>query len=1220
MAQLTPKEVLEKPLLRMKPTTEDFQRFNQELDSLNRKLNPNETEEHNKALIRDFLLDSFYRGHNEINTSGDIDDAIYDGNSSSFHVAVLMEAKSPSNKSEFPTKNNLNCKAMQETVLYFMKERCIKENTAIKYILITNGYEWFVFDARDYQQYFYENSQLKTLTVEYLENRSIYKTTKQYYEQIALPHIEKVKAELNYVYFDIRDAKSQRARMDIYKFLSPYHLLKQPIKYTDSNALNKEFYNELLHIIGLEEVKEKTKLVIKRKSESRRDDNSLLEATLYRLEMIPNTGKASFEMALNLVITWVNRILFLKLLESQLISYHPKESRDAYAFLSIDKIRDYGELNALFFMVLARPINERSNRVKEKYNNVPYLNSSLFEMTKNEQTICIDALEKGGTMPTYKQTVLKDQKGKRLQTKLDTLEYLFRFLDAYDFGAEQGDSLTQDKSKTLINASVLGLIFEKINGYKDGSFFTPGIITQYMCHETITSAVLQKFNERKGWNCENIIQLRNKIDDRKEANDIINSLTICDPAVGSGHFLVSALNEIIAIKSQLGVLLDSNGYWLKEWKITIDNDELCICDGEGELFHYNPKSVDSQRVQETLFNEKRYLIEHCLFGVDLNPNSVNICRLRLWIELLKNAFYRADGQLETLPNIDINIKYGDSLCAKYAMDDNIKQALKTAGITIDAYRSAIDRYRNAHSKQEKAEMMQLIEQIKQHLTNALQSGSSIQIKLRKLSLEYDKLFGGTLFGENINYSKKDIRHKEKLETQINSINQQIADIKTNKLHEHALEWRFEFPEVLGEDGTFIGFDIVIGNPPYGVDLPQNQKTLYKTKFDDVHMRTPETYNYFISMGLRLIRQEGKLSYIVPNTLLSQNEYAKTRNLLIQQNTLHTIVNLGENVFKEADVPTCIVMLNHREHEEYLIHYADYKSVENKDIIFGTGFQDIANKELMQVPGQVIGVDAQSSFLLAKIQNNSTSVDVIADEMAAGISTGCNDAFCLSEDKVKESKIEPNILRPLLIGRDIDKYQLCWKNEVIIYTTKTTDITAYPNAKQYISPYKDKLDKRRETKNGLIPWWALNWPRYEELFQGEKIIMRQTSDSIRAVYDADNYYVLNSIHVLRLKKDCGYSYKFILGILDSKLNNFVYQNISQEKGRAFAEVKPINVRKLRVPTLDKDQQPIISLVDRILAAKRVDPEADTSDLENQIDELVYDLYDLTEPEKEIIRKS
>ncbi|MFM6613219.1 MAG: type II restriction endonuclease, partial [Dolichospermum sp.] len=184
----------------------------------------------------------------------------------------------------------------------------------------------------------------------------------------------------------------------------------------------------------------------------------------------------------------------------------------------------------------------------------------------------------------------------------------------------------QEENKRLINASVLGLIFEKINGYKDGSFFTPGFITMYMCRETIRRAVIQKFNDVKGWNCENIDDLYDQIEDKKAANDLINSLKICDPAVGSGHFLVSALNEIIAIKSELKILLDRQGKRLKEYSFEVANDELIVTDEDGLLFEYNPKNQESQRVQETLFHEKQTIIENCLFGVDINPNSVKICR------------------------------------------------------------------------------------------------------------------------------------------------------------------------------------------------------------------------------------------------------------------------------------------------------------------------------------------------------------------------------------------------------------------------------------------------------------------------------------------------------------------------------------------------------------------------------------------------------------------
>jgi hypothetical protein len=142
------------------------------------------------------------------------------------------------------------------------------------------------------------------------------------------------------------------------------------------------------------------------------------------------------------------------------------------------------------------------------------------------------------------------------------------------------------------------LIFEKINGYKDGSFFTPGFITMYMCRETIRRAVLQKFEEIKGWNCESIDELYEIITDKKEANQIINSLKICDPAVGSGHFLVSALNEIITIKSDLKVLLDRQGKTLRDYDIKIENDELNITDDDGQFFTYNPNNSESRHIQE----------------------------------------------------------------------------------------------------------------------------------------------------------------------------------------------------------------------------------------------------------------------------------------------------------------------------------------------------------------------------------------------------------------------------------------------------------------------------------------------------------------------------------------------------------------------------------------------------------------------------------------------
>ncbi len=430
------------------------------------------------------------------------------------------------------------------------------------------------------------------------------------------------------------------------------------------------------------------------------------------------------------------------------------------------------------------------------------------------------------TIPIFSLTVLKDQQGKKRTGSITTLQYLFELLDAYDFGAEGAEEIQED-NKTLINASVLGLIFEKINGYKDGSFFTPGFITMYMCRETIRKAVVQKFNETKKWNCTSIEEIYNKIEDRKEANKIVNNIKICDPAVGSGHFLVSALNEMIAVKNDLKILLDRDGKRLKEYQVEVVSDELIVTDEEGELFEYNPSNIESQRIQETLFHEKKTIIEKCLFGVDINSNSVKICRLRLWIELLKNAYYKNARELETLPNIDINIKCGNSLVSRFAIDADLKQALNKSKWTIDSYRIAVDTYRNAENKEQKREMERLIAQIKSDFKVEIDTSFKKKISTARGKAENlaTKISNLKTFGEKLDIKLID-DHKKAVQ-KLKKIEEQRDDIKSNKIFENAFEWRFEFPEVLNNDGEFVGFDVVIANPPYGVKFLENDKLYLK---------------------------------------------------------------------------------------------------------------------------------------------------------------------------------------------------------------------------------------------------------------------------------------------------------------------------------------------------------------------------------------------------------
>jgi len=670
--KLEPNQSLSKAYLKIKPDRESIAAFKANLTRLINLIDDQKDEEFNKNFLIDFLRKTYYGDRYFINTKERSDLAIHNDKGADSQVGVIFETKKPTKtgSAEMPRLDDLNRKAFQQLVLYFLRERVTHENIGVKHLVVTNIYEWFIFDAKIFEDLFYNDIALKKKFVEFQEKRLGGDKTDFFYKEIAKPAIAKVIDQIKFTHFDLRDYVDldkglkpvvldngkDADLIDLYKIFSPEHLLKlRPAN--DSNSLNKPFYNELLYIIGLTEIKDKGKKLIGRRAEGDRYMGSLIENAINELDSSDKISQLEkpeefgetdeerlFNVALRLSITWINRILFLKLLEAQLLKYHDHDQD--FAFLNLDKVKSYGDLNRLFFSVLAREHGDRIASVKETFANVPYLNSSLFELTDIEQkTISISNLA-SENLPIFGATVLIDGNERKRSGELNGLAYLFEFLHAYKFSKDEFED-TQEDSEKLINASVLGLIFEKINGYKDGSFYTPSFITMYMCRETIRRAVVQKFNEVMGWSCENIQDLKDdlgiyikkadRVVRRNEANGIVNSLKICDPAVGSGHFLVSALNEMIAIKQYLGVLQDQKGEVLSQYEIEVVNDKLKVT-LDNKLFAYNPKNKESQRIQETLFHEKQSIIEGCLFGVDINPNSVTICRLRLWIELLKNAY------------------------------------------------------------------------------------------------------------------------------------------------------------------------------------------------------------------------------------------------------------------------------------------------------------------------------------------------------------------------------------------------------------------------------------------------------------------------------------------------------------------------------------------------------------------------------------------------------
>ncbi|HSH53167.1 MAG TPA: TaqI-like C-terminal specificity domain-containing protein, partial [Bacteroidales bacterium] len=1147
-------------------------------------INENESEEFHKNLVSQFLKDTYYKNNHFINTKGRNDLVIHNGNKAKSTVGVIIEAKKPTNKTEMLRKDKINTKALHELLLYYLRERITQKNLEIKYVVATNIYEWFIFDAGVFEKVFAENQALVKQFKDFEEERLSGTKTDFFYKEIAEPAIENIKDEIDFTWFDIReyekplrnnDKKDDNKLIALYKLLSPEHLLKLPFT-NDSNTLDKSFYNELLHIIGLKETKEGSKKLIGRKPEGERDPGSFIEntITILKYEDCLSQIKASnyghtkeeqlYNVALELVITWINRILFLKLLEGQLVKY--QKGNSSFKFLNFERIPNYDKLNKLFFQVLAIKEQERNELVKKEFEKVPYLNSSLFEPNELEhKTVRISNLEDEYTLPLLSTTVLRDKTGKRQKGEKVTIEYLFRFLDAYDFAGEGAEDIQED-NKTLINASVLGLIFEKINGYKDGSFFTPGFITMYMARETIRRAVVQKFNEEKHWHCKDFNGLYDKIDNKKEANKIINSLKICDPAVGSGHFLVSALNEIIAIKSELKVLLDAGGKTLRDYHVEVQNDELIITDEDGQFFEYNPNSHESQRIQETLFYEKQTIIENCLFGVDINPNSVKICRLRLWIELLKNAYYKNDTELETLPNIDINIKCGNSLVSRFDIDADLKQALKKSKWTIDSYRVAVDTYRNAESKEQKREMERLIADIKSDFRSEISLNDPKVKRLRKLSGE---LFQMTQQQQLFEMSEKEKaawnKKVAKLTQNTKKLETEIEEIKANKVFENAFEWRFEFPEVLNDDGDFVGFDVVIGNPPWGASLTKEQKKYLKVKYDKIDSSTPNTYAYFIGLSYQI--GHSLITQILPDSILVK-DFEKTRklcskslyNLSWYQNTaIPDIVR----PFLDVEHDVCTLFLDKTFNTEaaniYTRFYRNSKVIENEKT---TKKENFILKEYDYTYN--ILLSSGHIVMLNKLRSYHTLNEFL--QCHEGIHSGN-----IREKLFKKEKISGNEKPLFLGGRGGDKIEN--------YISQRSG---------WFVDYRESIIDRSNGEYASL--------RDENIFNQPKIYLTRTGNPFKAFIDEANY-ASNNFFSIQFKDYSQNSYVKllpILGLLNSKFANYYIRKIiAPSLGNTFVETKIIHLLKLPYNPILIEDENLIQTITYIIEVKNQDPTADTT---------------------------
>ncbi|EDO9565741.1 class I SAM-dependent DNA methyltransferase [Campylobacter coli] len=1145
-------------------------------------------------------------------------------------LEVLIEAKKPNSK-EFITHTKVNSKALHETILYYFRNR--EYSFSLKFIIITDFYKFYIFKISEFEELFYKNPSFKKLFEEFCNPNSLFKgNTEEFYKEVA-KLIENSKENLKGFLIDLTFLKDKQKSnfknlASIYKTFHRDFLLSE-FNPNDANSLNNAFYKELLYILGLCESKQNSKLIITKSEESKEEQGTFYTAINSKLK------EENFETILKLLILWLNRILFLKLIESNLVRFNDDKN---LKFLNFKKIPDFDKLSELFFEVLAK---EKSTRKKSEFAYLPYLNSSLFEKQSIENTLEISSLSNDLKLFYYKNTVLKDDKCKAKKGQVRLLEYLFEFLDSFDFGSddEQSEILSQ---KELISSSVLGNVFEKLNGYKEGSFYTPSFITSYMCKESITKVVLDKFNAQFDLDAKNISELRKSLrkEDKKAQKELLNSIKICDPAVGSGHFLVSALNVMLSIYDELN-LFD------EEFYLEVQNDEILITGRKGEFIEYKRPSTPKDKahlIQQELFHTKKDIIENNLFGVDINPNSCEITKLRLWIELLKHSFYQSfDDEnyhdLKTLPNIDINIKCGNSLVSYFETGKslshypNIKERMSKYKRIVKDYKEGFYTDKNLIAK----EIKNLQESFKNF---CLKDKFNKEIKqLTNGANEYSKKYGDFLADEHHDEKFKSFFSKNMFEFSFDEkvATKEFANLKKeydnifNLESNHPFEWRFEFPEILDDDGNFKGFDLIIGNPPY-IKENDNKDLFTNTKKLRTYQGKMDIWYHFVGRGFDILKNNGYLAFIATNNWVTNSGAKKLRNIVLEESQILSLVDFSSfMVFDSASIQTMIMQFQKiKPPKNYEFHFAKITTQTPiyEDALSLLKNEKTQNNEILKInltPKKFI--DKTLNFtksdyeeLFNKIQKYGKFY-LEESEVAQGIVPAIDEAFVI-KDKNVFSKNEQCFIKEYYTGLS-GKFYSSFTDKYLIYLSNKNysgNLDDLPNLKQHFQKYKEILKESKiKYKTPNKPYFYLHREREEKFFKKgeEKIISQVRCIEPIFVYSNENFYGSRALFFIQT---CRINLKYLTGVLNSKLIAFWLKHKGKIQGNLFKIDKEplLNIPVVNINSKnEKLANKLISLVDEILKAKEQDKNANTQELENKTNSLVYKLYNLTEEEIKII---
>ena len=816
-------------------------------------------------------------------------------------------------------------------------------------------------------------------------------------------------------------------------------------------------------------------------------------------------------------------------------------------------------LEPLFFYTLNEPrTNDLANCILGENIKIPYLNGGLFEE---------DELDK-----------------MRIDFSYDFFKELIHFFSQYNFTIDENDP---DDSEVGIDPEMLGHIFENLlEDNKDkGAFYTPKEIVQYMSRQSIIQYLKTYITEEKYASAIDTLVNTYQVEPILQNKEIASRLTtllqnvkVCDPAIGSGAFPMGVMNVLFHTRHTLHAFADKHGSW-------------------------NAAQV------------KREIIQNNIFGVDIEQGAVDIARLRFWLALVVDA-----DSPQPLPNLDYKITCGNSLLSRYAVDapiENVfveynKDKSDEEKMSFAKYKQLVNDFTNSSDHVAKEKFRETIEAIKKAFK--VEFSNQFILKLAKLRGRISTLEAPMLFGER---AKSELKELKKLKIQLDKLEQEQDDILTNQLYSNAFEWRFEFPQLLDENGKFTGFDIVIGNPPYlriqGIrdTNPAFAEELVK-KYRSA-TGSFDLYAAFAERGLQVIRQSGIVNYIMPDKWTNAAFGKGLREVVSKQKAAYKIISFGAyQVFNASTYTALQWFIPNSEHLEY--YQLDRNLETNQELdIYLKSIKDnntsIIDAKKLDKNSWVLTVGATST-ILQKLESHPRRISDIFDKIFQGLATSKDDVYflydCIENDEniIGYSKqldriinIEKGLVKPLLKGEDVHRYDNIKTNRYVIFPYKIDNGKAvlytendlsvlFPNGYTYLKECEDILRSREKGRFNIDGEW-FQYGRKQGILSAEKekLVAPDISMGGNFAYDVEGkFYQTTTIYGYIKKSEISESYKFWMALLNSRLCWWFLTNTGTTLANGFFRFKPDYIKPFPVPEFkltSKGEMLVTKLTDFLL---------------------------------------